>query len=584
MAFQTPLTISEVITKIHAKKYLLPSIQREFVWSSQQITMLFDSLMREYPINAFLFWEVGKENLNEFMFYEFLRDYHQTKNYHNEKADLNGDENIIAVLDGQQRLTSFYIGLKGSYAYKVPYMRWDNPEAYPIRKLYLNLLQRSPDNEYEYDFEFLTSEEAEQNDSTYYWFMVGDILNMKNLSEVMKYWSNNIAYSNYRNYSRDQVEFANETLSRLYEVIHISPTICPYLESSSELDKVLNIFIRVNSGGTKLSYSDLLLSFATAQWDKLDARKVIHDFVEEINEIGYGFNVSKDFVLKSCLMLCNFDDISFKVDNFNRSNMLIIQEEWENITKAIRSAMKLIASFGFGRDNITSNNLIIPIAYYLKHIGLPNNFESSSFTANDRILIKKWFTRSLLKRVFSFMPDGVLKPIRDIIRKNGNDGFPLQQIIEYFKGKNRTLIFNEDDISNLVNTKCGQADVTVIMSILYPWADMRNHFHIDHMYPKSSFTRKKLEKRKLSSEQIEFALENYNNLVNLQLLEAIPNIEKNDCDFDKWITKTVHPNAISDYKVKNLIPQNTDLTYANFMEFFNLRKELIIEKLKSELL
>ncbi len=49
MSFQTPLTINEVIAKIHTKKYLLPSIQREFVWDTNQIIMLFDSLMRDYP-------------------------------------------------------------------------------------------------------------------------------------------------------------------------------------------------------------------------------------------------------------------------------------------------------------------------------------------------------------------------------------------------------------------------------------------------------------------------------------------------------------------------------------------------------
>ena len=58
MSFQTPLTIDEVIEGIHTKKYLLPSIQREFVWSPEQIKMLFDSLMRDYPINSFLFWKV----------------------------------------------------------------------------------------------------------------------------------------------------------------------------------------------------------------------------------------------------------------------------------------------------------------------------------------------------------------------------------------------------------------------------------------------------------------------------------------------------------------------------------------------
>lgn len=66
MAFQTPLTIIEVINDIHAKKYLLPSIQREFVWSQEQIIRLFDSLMRDYPINAFLFWKVPKEKASEF--------------------------------------------------------------------------------------------------------------------------------------------------------------------------------------------------------------------------------------------------------------------------------------------------------------------------------------------------------------------------------------------------------------------------------------------------------------------------------------------------------------------------------------
>ena len=582
MSFQTPLTINEVIAKIHTKKYLLPSIQREFVWDTNQIIMLFDSLMRDYPINAFLFWEVGKENLNEFMFYEFLRDYHQMKNYHNEKADLKGNESIIAVLDGQQRLTSLYIGLKGSYAYKLSYKRWDNPNAYPVRKLYLNLLQRSEDSECEYEFDFLTPEEANQNDNTHYWFMVGNILDMKNLSDVMKYWSKNIVYGNH---SSEQCDFANETLSKLYEVIHVSPTICYYLEDSTELDKVLNIFIRVNSGGTTLSYSDLLLSFATAQWDKLDARKVIYDFVDEINEMGDGFNITKDFVLKSCLVLCDFDDISFKVDNFNRTNMLKIQDEWENITKAIRSAVALVASFGFNRENITSNNLFIPIAYYLKQIGLPDNFDSSSSTLTERIEIKKWFICSLLKRVFSFMPDGALKPIREIIRSHSMDRhFPLNEIKERFKGTNRSLIFIDDDISNLLWAKYGQGITVVIMSVLYPWADMKNHFHIDHMYPKSKFTHKQLKKHGLTDEEIEFALKNYNYLGNLQLLEAIPNIEKSNCDFDTWLHSTIPMESLQDYKLKHLIPTDMDLTYTNFQKFLSEREDLIVDKLKQELM
>lgn len=154
-----------------------------------------------------------------------------------------------------------------------------------------------------------------------------------------------------------QAKFANKALFKLYSVIHNKQTISYYLEESTELDKVLNIFIRVNSGGTTLSYSDLLLSFATAQWEHKDAREEINEFVEEVNMIGRGFNIGKDLILKSCLVLADFVDITFKVDNFNRQNMLVIEKNWDEYTDAIRIAVELMASFGFSRDNLNSNSI-----------------------------------------------------------------------------------------------------------------------------------------------------------------------------------------------------------------------------------
>ena len=52
-----------------------------------------------------------------------------------------------------------------------------------------------------------------------------------------------------------------------------------------------------------LSYSDLLLSIATAQWEERDARSAIITLVDELNDTGMGFNFSKDFVLKAGLMV-----------------------------------------------------------------------------------------------------------------------------------------------------------------------------------------------------------------------------------------------------------------------------------------
>ena len=585
MAYQTALTIESVIKDIDSKKYLLPSIQREFVWSTKQIEKLFDSLMMDYPINAFLFWKVPKEKAKEFSFYEFLRDYHQRTGRHNPKANISGSDDIIAILDGQQRMTSLYIGLKGSYAYKISHKRWDNPQAYPARKLYLNVLGESEDSDLTYDFRFLTDSEVKSmnaqkdpnGNSAYFWYKVGDILDVKEEYEV-----NDILIDNNLN-AHPNFKFANKALFKLFTVIRKNQTISYYLEESTELDKVLNIFIRVNSGGTTLSYSDLLLSFATAQWQQRDAREELNKFMDEVNMIGRGFNVGKDIILKACLVLSGFTDISFKVDNFNRSNMLVIEQNWDELTTAFRMAVELISSFGFSRENITSNNLLIPIAYYIKSIGNPSNFIASSNYAEDRRLLKKWFIASLLNRVFSFMPDGLLKPVRTIIDENPGS-FPFDKIANYFRGTNRDIIFTDDIIDNLLQTKYGTGDILVVLSVLYPWADLKNNFHIDHIYPKSKFTPKKLEKNGIPADKIDFYIENVNFLGNLQLLEATPNEEKNNKDFDEWLKETfTSPDQLKAYKEKHYIP-DVDLSFGNFEEFLMEREKLIVAALKKELM
>lgn len=582
MSYQTPLTITKVIQNIDTKKYFLPSIQREFVWNTQQIEKLFDSLMRGYPIDTFLFWEIPKAKVQEFQFYEFLRDYHQLNNRHNAKANLSGSNDIVAILDGQQRLTSLYIALKGTYAYKLPRKRWNDPNAYPKRRLYINLCRESEDPDFLYDFAFLTDTEAENdpNDMNSFYFPVGEILNFTQPYDVNDYLiSNNFMFKT----QKSVAQFANRALSKLQQIIHNNGIISYYLEQSTELDKVLNIFIRVNSGGTTLSYSDLLLSFATAQWSKRDAREEINNFADEINAIGSGFNIGKDIILKSCLVLSKFSNITFKVDNFNRTNMLTVEKNWDKITEAFRKAVELISSFGFSRDNITSNNAFIPIAYYIYSLDVPKNFVDSSKCSEDRIKIKKYFILSLLRRVFSFMPDGVLKPIRDIIDNNPGS-FPLQKIIKHFKGTNRDISFNKESVENLLWTKYGSSNLILILSILYPWADLKNNFHVDHMYPKCYFTEKRLIKCGVPAEKIPFYLDNVNYIGNLQLLEATPNKEKRDTFFDKWLQNTFkNPIALKDYKYKHFIP-DVNLEFTNFEEFLDKRENLLREKLQSELM
>ncbi|NSO18991.1 DUF262 domain-containing protein, partial [Enterococcus faecalis] len=70
-------TIKNLIKKIDNNEYVLPALQREFVWKPEQIERLFDSIMKGYPIGSFLFWNVQNENINKYEFYNILKECHQ---------------------------------------------------------------------------------------------------------------------------------------------------------------------------------------------------------------------------------------------------------------------------------------------------------------------------------------------------------------------------------------------------------------------------------------------------------------------------------------------------------------------------
>ncbi|WP_218020502.1 DUF262 domain-containing protein [Rhodococcus zopfii] len=92
---------------------------------------------------------------------------------------------------------------------------------------------------------------------------------------------------------------AFQRLYDLYEAVRVLKPMNYFLVTDQDPDKVLEIFVRVNSGGTTLSYSDLLLSMATNQWKELDAREEVRSLVRELNtNAGRQFSFSKDVVLK----------------------------------------------------------------------------------------------------------------------------------------------------------------------------------------------------------------------------------------------------------------------------------------------
>ena len=355
--YQTGDTIQETLDEIHHHKLVLPAIQREFVWGPGQICRLFDSLMQGYPFGTFLYWRVEPDNSGNFKFYDFVREYHQKDRPHCPPLPTMPDRQLTAVLDGQQRLTALNIGLRGSMAWKLPRRWWNSPGAFPVRQLHLDLLGKldgEDDEGLKYRFDFLTAKRARETRQGECWFPVGQVLSMSGGPAMVRWLNTRLP--------QEQVDQAYETLDRLHRVVHSEKMVAFYEEKEQELVKVLQIFIRTNSGGTILSYSDLLLSAAVAQWSQHDARKEIHTLVDELNEIGIGFSFSKDLVLKAGLMLSDIGSVGFKVDNFNRKNMDIFEDKWDDIKRALTLTVQLVSSFGFNRQTLPAHNAILPIA------------------------------------------------------------------------------------------------------------------------------------------------------------------------------------------------------------------------------
>jgi hypothetical protein len=434
------------------------------------------------------------------------------------------------------------------------------------------LLKPSEELEVEYDFKFLTESEAKPTDG-FFWFECGKILEITDMGKSSMFLMKNKLMDT-SIYSEKQSEFAINTLNSFFNVIHQKGTISYYLEESVELDKVLQIFIRINSGGTKLSYSDLLLSIATAQWKEKDAREVIHEFVDDINMIGDGFIFNKDIVLKSCLVLADFD-VKFKVDNFTKENMIVIERNWEETSHAMRSAIQLVSKLGYSRDNLTATNTIIPIAYFVYKNKFSDSIVHSSQREEDRKAIKEWLARVLLKGIFGGQPDSIYPKMRDLVNENIGK-FPLKETIIHYRGSRKSLSFSEDDIESLLNLQYGKAKTYCALTLLYPGLNYNFKYHQDHIHPASFFSKKYLRDMGLCEEDVEAYITACNSLPNLQLLQSTQNIQKSDKPLVDWLALTYNSSADKEsFLRQNYIGANDSLNFEDFLNFVVARRKTL---------
>ncbi|MET3769833.1 hypothetical protein ABIB15_002537 [Marisediminicola sp. UYEF4] len=579
MGYLPPTTIGAALRRIQKGDLILPAIQREYVWKPSQVIGLFDSIMRGYPIGSFLSWKVEPDTVTKFRFYGFLKDYNEFNGRHNPTLDVAPGQAVTAMLDGQQRLTSLNIGLRGTYAYRRKHGRSNNAESYPVRKLYLNVLGEAEENEagLRYDFRLLTEGQlaAAQPEESRYWFPVHRVFEAEQAFDLFPA----IAAAGLGN-----TESAVSLLGQLWQSIHAVSGVHFYEETDQDVERVLDIFIRVNSAGTVLSYSDLLLSIATAQWKERDARSAIHGLVDALNSTGQGFAFTQDVVLKSGLVLAGIGDIGFKVKNFTSENMATLDRDWDSIGDSLKVAAGLLSDFGLSNATLTAGSVLIPIACYVHRRGLTQKYRDSVADAADRELMRSWTLRSLIMPgVWGSGLDSLLRDLRQAIDDYGATGFPSAEIEKRMAARGKSLAVTPEQIDDILRLPYGGARTFAVLAVLFPHVNTRNIHHVDHVLPQALLARPKLKQAGFDRDAADDLQTKRDQLPNLQLLEGSENISKSDTSPTVWASAAFPtPDSFRAYLDRNALPRlPADVT--EFAEFFTERRAALARRIAATL-
>ncbi len=203
-----------------------------------------------------------------------------------------------------------------------------------------------------------------------------------------------------------QLRLIKRGLDTLHKRIQNDELINYFEVAKNDLEDILKIFVRVNSGGTVLSKTDLLFSTNVATWD--NGRELIETLLKTINDRGDKFNFGNEYLMRCCLVLSD-GPVVYKVNSFKSDNVQKIRDEWPKIAEAVTRTVNLLVEFGFSDSVLTSQNATIIIAYYL-YKGGDQNKESKDG-------IRKYLIHALLNGIYGSAQEQVILTLRKALRE-----------------------------------------------------------------------------------------------------------------------------------------------------------------------
>ncbi len=578
-------TIKTIVDRLNTQ-YFLPAIQREFVWKPNQVILLFDSIMRGYPISSFLFWELTQDNRDKWEIYQFADDAHSDGTQHKKHHAPYGINQLTLVLDGQQRLTSMLIGLKGVYRIRKP-RTWGTIAANsPAYVLYLDLFEdpapRDDDQEFAgkpyYGFEFWSNDGQPVNSADHYWFRVGRILDCHN----------DDAFYNLRDaeeakfptgVTKAKENLFERNLARLYQAIWKDAAISYYVERDQDYDRVLDIFVRANEAGTELTKAQILLSMLTSKWRSCQAKDEIEGFIHHLNEqLPRKNSLGLEFIMRCCLVLTELP-VRYRINNFTNKAIADIETSWPTIRSAIERTVRLANSFGLDRDNLTSANALVPLAYYIHQHPKVSFIGDSAHEVRNARLMRQWLFTALLNNVFGRASEQVLANTRRVLSDGkANGDFPYAALNAELARMNYAVGFTPEIEHRYLQTVYPRAFLP--LSLVYKdhlWG-VTPHEQ-DHIFPQAMFSPDNPVFQQLAPEKQQRFIDLSDRLGNLELLEDDENRSKQARPFAEWIN-----SRDESFRKRHFIPEDRALyEFERFEDFIAARENLLRERFKEVL-
>lgn len=564
MATWKAYKISDAVNEIDEEKFVLPVIQRRLVWEEEKMELLFDTLLKGDSFGGIMVIEEDKGDKPLFNYRPFTKD---GSNISSRQVDsLPQLQNF--VIDGQQRLQSFYIGLKGSINGKVLYFDlfsdYNTEFEFKFENDKNNLPKQSKDN-------------ADRNVKEHCWYLASALLKrLKDTNdedqvseEITKTLS--ISDAAQRKHIEKNVKaFYKNTLTA--DCLGISKvTINKSFDEITNKQRIVELFRRLNDGGTKLSPFDLVASILKGFEWQMEA--FLEETLKDYEDIG----LSQDNLIKLIFLLQ--DNHKKEMASIEAADADFAIRNRERIKITLKSLKDFLVNSQLKNYYKDGNRSFIPlffIAYHLFHKKISDTDLNSFFVNFDtrnteHSKMEKWIYHSLINGVFKSKGAGWIpyktgiRKLLDTMQGHKNKDFPTDELFKVYS--NHPIKFTTSYEANNIQ----ELEHSFLYYLIYDRNQTIRINDIDHIMPKSIL------------ESLNFDTAKINNIANFQLIDFNTNRgAKNASPLKEWIENQIADEAA--YLRRHLIPADKNLwSEDKFETFTSERANLILSKILSYL-